>query len=120
MRRIPNRPRVPQRRPGRVVERLAIAFVEEVAAMGGLHEVLFHTDFARRRPVAEKDDPVRRLERILRAGREAGAFADLDAGPTARLIFAVIHETADAVEAGEDRERALNVLLDVVARLAAG
>lgn len=91
----------------RVLDRLAVAFVDAVVAMGRLHTVLFHTDFARRRPIPDNDNPISRLMGIVRAGREAGAFADVDADLVGRLLFAVIHETADAVEAGEDRERAL-------------
>lgn len=90
-----------------VLDRLAIAFIDGVIAMGGLHAVLFHSDFARRRPVPEADNPIRRLIEIVRAGKEAGTFADVDADVIGRFLFAVIHETADAVEAGEDRERAL-------------
>jgi AcrR family transcriptional regulator len=90
-----------------VLDRSAVDFVDAVIAMGGLHTVLFHTDFARRRPVPEHDDPIRRLTGIVRAGAKAGAFADVDADFIGRLLFAVIHETADAVEAAEDRERAL-------------
>jgi len=90
-----------------VLDRLAVAFVDAVIAMGGLHTVLFHTDFARRRPIPEDDNPIRRLTGIVRAGREAGAFADVDSDCIGRLLFAVIHETADAVGAAEDRERAL-------------
>jgi AcrR family transcriptional regulator len=86
---------------------LAVAFVDAIVAMGGLHTVLFHTDFARRRPIPEGDDPIGRLIGIVRAGREAGAFAPVDARRTGRLLFAVIHQTADAVEAGDDRARAL-------------
>ncbi len=89
------------------LDRLAVAIVDTVVAMGGLHTVLFHTDFARRRPIPESDDPIRRLTGIVRAGRKAGAFADVDADYIGPLLFAVIHETADAVEADQDRERAL-------------
>jgi AcrR family transcriptional regulator len=92
--------------PG-VLDWLAVAFVDAIIAMGGLHAVLFHTDFARRRPIPEADNPINRLTAIVRVGRETGAFADVDVPLTGRLLFAVIHETADAVAAGEDRERAL-------------
>jgi AcrR family transcriptional regulator len=91
----------------RLVERLAVAFVDGVVAMGGLHTVLFHTDFAQRRPLSDDDNPIGRLIAIVRAGRGAGAFAGVDATLVGRLLFAVIHETADAVVAGADRKRAL-------------
>jgi len=101
----------------RVLDRLAVAFVDAVIAMGRLHTVLFHTDFARRRPIPEDDNPLSRLIRIVRSGREAGAFADIDADSIGRLLFAVIHETADAVEAGEDREGALTAMRWILRRV---
>ena len=98
----------------RLVERLAVAFVDGVVAMGGLHTVLFHTDFAQRRPLPDDDSPIGRLIAIVRAGGAAGAFADVDAGAVGRLLFAVIHETADAVVAGADRRRALAAMRRVL------
>jgi AcrR family transcriptional regulator len=100
-----------------ILYRLATAFVDSVIAMGGLHTVLFHTDFARRRPIPEEDDPIRRLTTIVRERTEAGAFADVDADFIGRYLFAVIHETADVVEAGEDRERALNAMRWILRRV---
>lgn len=88
----------------RVLDELAVAFVDTVVAIGGLHSVLFHTDFARRRPIPQHDNPPSRFTAIVRAGQAAGAFADIDADSIGRLLFAVIHETADAVATGEDRE----------------
>jgi AcrR family transcriptional regulator len=101
--------------PG-VLDCLAVAFVDAIIAMGGLHAVLFHTDFARRRPIPEADNPINRLTAIVRMGRETGAFVDVDVPPTGRLLFAVIHETADAVAAGEDRERALAAMRRMLRR----
>ncbi|MBA2402473.1 MAG: TetR/AcrR family transcriptional regulator [Bradyrhizobium sp.] len=100
----------------RVLDRLAVAFVDAVIAMGGLHTVLWHTDFARRRPISEADDPINRLTSILCAGQHAGAFAEVDARLAGRLLFAVIHETADALAAGEDRERALLAMRRILQR----
>jgi hypothetical protein len=39
------------------------------------------------------------------------------AGSEPRLLFAVIHETADAVEAAEDRERALAAMRWILRRV---
>jgi AcrR family transcriptional regulator len=99
-----------------LLDRLAVAFVDAMVAMGGLHAVLFHTDFARRRPIPEDDNPPERLTALVRAGQAAGAFADVDADCIGRLLFAVIHETADAVEAGEDRERVLTTMRWILRR----
>jgi AcrR family transcriptional regulator len=86
---------------------LAVAFVDAIVAMDGLHTVLFHTDFAQRRPIGDADNPINRLTAVIRAGQEAGAFARVDLTLSARLLFSVIHETADALASGEDRERVL-------------
>jgi AcrR family transcriptional regulator len=99
-----------------VLDRLAVAFVDGIMAMGGLHTVLFHTDFARRRPIPEADNPINRLTAVVRAGREAGAFACVDARLTGRLLFAVIHETADALIGGEDHLCALAAMRQVLRR----
>ena len=90
--------------------RLAGAFVDSVIAMGGLHEVLFHSAFTQARPTPPERRPAARIAAILRAGLAAGAYADLDPDPTATLIFSAIHETADAIAAGADRDRSLAAL----------
>lgn len=100
----------------RLIDRLAVTFVDGVVAMGGLHAALFHSDFAQRRPITAVDHPVNRLTTLIQAGQTAGAFAKVDPAPTGRLLFAVIHEAADAVAAGEDRKRALAAMRWVLRR----
>lgn len=100
----------------RLLEALATAFVDATVELGGLHEALFHSDFAQRRPIPADHHPVARLTFLLKAGRDASVFEDVDPQPTARLLFAVIHETADAVAAGEDRERALMAMRWILRR----
>jgi AcrR family transcriptional regulator len=95
-------------------ERLAEAFVDAVGEMGGLHDVLFHTDFAQRRPIPVGEHPVARLAGLIRLGQSVAAFADVDPEPTAQLLFAVMHETADSVVAGGDRQRALAAMRRVL------
>lgn len=100
----------------RLLDRRAVAFVDAIMAMGGLHTVLFHTDFAQRRPIPEAYDPVSRLIAVIRAGRRAGAFAKVDAPLAGRLLFAVIHETADALAGGEDRKPVLAAMRHILRR----
>ena len=95
---------------------LAVAFVDAIVGMGGLHAVLWHTDFAQRRPMPPTDNPINRLTTIIRAGQAAGAFARVDAALAGRLLFAVIHETADALVSGEDRECALAAMRWILRR----
>jgi AcrR family transcriptional regulator len=98
------------------VDQLAEAFVDAVGELGGLHEAVFHSDFAQRRPIPAAEHPVSRLAALIRLGQSIAAFAEVDPEPTARLLFAVIHETADAVTSGEDREFALAAMQRVLRR----
>jgi AcrR family transcriptional regulator len=95
---------------------LAVAFVDAIVGMGGLHAVLWHTDFVKRRPMPPTDNPINRLTTVIRAGQGAGAFAGIDAALAGRLLFAVIHETADALVGGEDRECALAAMRWILRR----
>ena len=95
---------------------MAEAFVDFTASMEGLHEILFHGAFVLARPLPRELSATVRIAAMIQAGQEAGAFdTTLDPEPTARLVFAFIHEAADAVLAGEDRGRtmaAMKTLLD--------
>lgn len=99
-----------------LLDRLAVAFVDAIVAMRGLHTVLWHTDFTQRRPMPPADDPINRMIAVIRAGQEDGVFAWIEAAPAGRLLFAVIHETADALAGGEDRERALAAMRWILRR----
>lgn len=84
-----------------LVETHAAAFIDFTLSRRGIGEVLFHSDFAERRPLAYNG--IARLAAVIRAGQEAGAFGPVDPEPTARLLFAAIDEAADAVAGGADR-----------------
>jgi AcrR family transcriptional regulator len=99
--------------PGLVTDQ-ACAFVDFVVSRQGLGEAIFHSDFAERRPPA--DNAVARLAAVIRAGQAARAFGPVDPEPTARLIFAVIHEAADAIAEGMDRKAMLAALQDLLGR----
>ncbi|MDP1874528.1 TetR/AcrR family transcriptional regulator [Phenylobacterium sp.] len=97
--------------PG-LVESQAAAFIDFKLARQGFGDAVFHSEFAERRPLA--DHGILRLSAVIRAGQEAQAFGPIDPDATARLLFAVIHEAADAVAEGADRAAivaALNSLL---------
>lgn len=98
----------------RLFDRLSRDFANGIVGLGGLHDAIFHGEFARRRPLPTLRHPVSRLAELIRAGQRAQALADVDPEPTARLLFAVIHETADAVIDGSDRRRALAAMRRVV------
>jgi hypothetical protein len=98
------------------LDRLAVAFVDAIVGMGGLQAVLWHTDFAQRRPMPPTDNPINRLTAIIRASQGAGAFARVDAALAGWLLFAVIDETADVLAGGEDRERAFAAMRWILRR----
>ena len=98
------------------VDWLAVAFVDAIVGMGGLHAVLWHTDFARRRPMPLPTNPDQPLDRRHPGSPVAGAFARIDAALAGRLLFAVIHETADTLVGGEDRECALAAMRWILRR----
>jgi AcrR family transcriptional regulator len=110
---LPSRPGEPVEWPS-VLDDLAVEFVAATLGMGGLHDAIFHSDFARRRPMTPDVHPVGRLAALIRAGQASGAFGDVDAEPTARLLFAVIHETTDVIGEGKDRERSLAAMRRVL------
>lgn len=98
----------------RLVETQACAFIDFSLARRGYSTALFKSDFAERRPLAV--NAVQRLVAAIRAGQEAEAFAPVDPEPTARLLFAVIHEAAEAIAGGGDRPAILAALQNVLRR----
>lgn len=99
--------------PG-LVERQAGAFIDFTLTRRGIGEAIFHSDFAQRRPQA--DHAILRLAAVIRAGQEAEAFGPVDPESTARLVFAAIHEAADAVADGADRAAMLATLQRLLRR----
>lgn len=99
--------------PG-LMDGLAGAYIDFAAARQGVGQVLFHSDFAERRPLAENG--VFKLAAMIRAGQEAQAFGPVDPDPTARLLFAAIDEAGRAVAAGDDRDATLAALRNMLRR----
>lgn len=86
--------------PGLVATQ-ACAFIDFSLSRRGVGEAVFHSAFAERRPLA--DHAIVRLAAVIRAGQEVEAFGPVDPEMTGRLLYAAIHEAADAVAAGADR-----------------
>lgn len=95
-----------------LVPRQAEAFIDFAAARYRLGAVIFHPDLMARRPM--NDAGVKRMEAIIRAGQEAGAFASVDPAATAGLLFAAMHHALDVVAAGGDRETMLRALRHLI------
>jgi AcrR family transcriptional regulator len=99
------------------LKRVAAGFIDWAVEMEGLHTTLFHSDFAQRRPLPARYDPVIRLAEFIRRGNDDAVFSIPDPRLTARLLFAVVHEAADAVVEGDDRSRTLEVLERLLDRM---
>lgn len=97
-----------------LVDAQACAFIDFTLSRRGFGEALFHSDFAERRPLA--DNAIVRLAAVIRAGQEAEAFGPVDPEPTARLLFAAIHEAADAVAQGAERAAIVAALRSLLRR----
>jgi AcrR family transcriptional regulator len=89
---------------------VALTSIDFILRLGRLHEVLFHSAFTQARPLPKSARPPARIAAILRMGQEAGVYAACDCEPMGALIFAIMHETADRIAAGADRERSLATL----------
>jgi AcrR family transcriptional regulator len=89
---------------------VAVTAVDFILALGGLHDVLFHSAFTQARPLPESVRPPAQIAAILRRGQQAGVYAPCDPAPMGALIFAMMHETADRIAAGADRKRSLATL----------
>ncbi|MDZ4054628.1 MAG: helix-turn-helix domain-containing protein [Phenylobacterium sp.] len=98
------------------LRRIAAAYISFNLEMEGLHDALFHSDFARNRPVPVHRGGPARLAAMISAGQEAGVFAPVPAGLTARMLFAAMHEAADAVREGADRLAVTLALDDLLHR----
>lgn len=90
--------------------------VDTVLELGGVHQAIFHGPFAERFALPAEQGSAGWLARFIEVGAEARAFAKLDAGPSAQLLFPMIHAAADAIEAGGDRDAYLAALRALVRR----
>ena len=95
---------------------LSAAFVDFTLELAGQHEAIFHGPIAGRPPRDGEFDAVSIIADLLRAGTAGGAFSVEDADATARLLFAVLHETADAIQSGADRARSLAAMHALIGR----
>jgi AcrR family transcriptional regulator len=86
-----------------------VRFVDFIVELGGLHDAIFHGPITYR-PIDDTRSATKLVAELLRAGIAAGAFAPVDIEPSAQLLFAALHTTADAIAQGGDRARFLQAL----------
>ena len=97
----------------KLVDTMAMGFIDYTLALGGLHRAIFHGPPA---ATAGQDSATARIASLIEAGAKAGAFAKVDAETTVQLLFAMLHEAVDAIEAGQDRSRVLRTVRALLAR----
>lgn len=85
-----------------VLEEEIDRFLEYQLEMEGLHDVVFHGPASQARPIDGEGSAGALVATLLHAGVVAGAFAEVDIGPTARLLFSVLHGAADQIREGAD------------------
>lgn len=97
-----------------LTDRLADTFVDFTLGLEGLHGAVFHSPFAEHNPMDAGGGAAARIRMFIEAGSAAGAFAAVDAEATARLVFAVLHETVDTIAAGADRRRMVHAMKHIL------
>lgn len=92
-------------------------FLDFQLGLEGLHHVAFHGPASRARPIEPERRAISLIGAFLCGGVRAAAFANVDIGPTAAPLFAVLHGVADALAAGTDRDEFRNAALHVTRQL---
>lgn len=91
-------------------------FVQMTLGLEGLHQAVLHGPISQRPPRQTRHDVIRVLAELIEEGVSEGALAVTDPKSTARLMFAVLHETADQVERGAPREATLAAAQEMLMR----
>jgi AcrR family transcriptional regulator len=94
-------------------EKECIHFVDFVEELGELHKAIFHGPIADR-PLDATLSSETVVSWMLRIGIESGACRQLEIDAAARLLFSVLHTTADSIVQTGDRERYLNTMFDLL------
>lgn len=103
-----------------LVSGLPELFVDMTLGLEGLHQTILHGPISQTPPRQTRHDVIQRLTDLIIQGAAAGAFAVADPRVTARLVFAVLHETADQVERGASREATVAAAQDMLIRALEG
>jgi len=88
-------------------------FVDYVVGLGELHKAVFHGPIAHR-PLDPAISSDRLIAGMLRTGIESGACRSVETEAAARLVFSVLHTTADGIVQSAGRERYLNSMFDLL------
>nr|MBN2278543.1 TetR/AcrR family transcriptional regulator [candidate division Zixibacteria bacterium] len=94
-------------------EKECIHFIDFIVELGDLHKAIFHGPIADR-PIDTAISSNTIITRILKTGIESGACRLVEIDASARLLFSVLHTTADSVVQTGDRKHYLNSMLDLL------
>lgn len=94
-------------------EKECVHFVDFVEELGDLHKAIFHGPIADR-PLDAAISSETVVSWMLRIGIESGACRNVEIDAAARLLFSVLHTTADNIAQTGDRERYLNSMFDLL------
>lgn len=89
---------------------LPTLFIDLTLSLEGLHAAVFHGPVSHVRIRNPRLDVKSRLAELIRDGIEQGALEAPDVGATSRFVFALLHQAADLVEAGHDRQEIASTL----------
>lgn len=94
-------------------EKECVHFVDFVEELGDLHKAIFHGPIADR-PLDAAISAETIIAGMLRIGIESGVCRPVEIDAAARLLFSVLHTTADSIVQTGDRERYLNSMFDLL------
>ncbi len=94
-------------------ENECIHFIDFIDELGDLHKAVFHGPIADR-PIDEALSSTRIIAAMLRQGIASGACRSVAVDPAARLVFSVMHTTADSIAQSGDRESHLAALFELL------
>jgi len=95
------------------LESECVWFVDFVVGLGSLHYTIFHGPIADH-PIDAEHSATTLITEMLKAGIAAGACRPVDVDVASVLLFAVLHATADGIAHFGDRERRVEVMLDLL------
>lgn len=84
---------------------LPALFIDLTLSLEGLHAAVFHGAVGHVDVTNPRLDVKSRLAELIRDGIDQGALQAPDVAATSRFLFALLHQAADLVEAGRDRNQ---------------
>jgi AcrR family transcriptional regulator len=96
-----------------VFEKECVHFVNFVEELGDLHKAIFHGPIADN-PINTKLSSETIIAGMLKAMVEAKVCRAIEIDTAAKLLFSILHTTADGIVQTDNRERYLNSMFDLL------